>query len=763
MNRVLSRDLERHHNQRGTTRRQNLKLAPGPFCVPTGKDGDGAGRGYPRPPRTRLALAMANRLAGELSLYLRQHAGDPVDWYPWGEEAFERARETDRPVFLSAGYSSCHWCHVMARESFRDPAVATILNDAFVSIKLDREERPDIDDYYMNATQLMTGSGGWPMSVFMTPDGKPFHAGTYYPPTDRHGMPSFTRLLRAVEAAWRDRRDEVVESAENIARGLSRLGGRVMTDMPVDLHVGDDEAFRALVEETTRGALDTLAAQEDRVNGGFGDAGGGPKFPPHSALAFLLAEGGERALGMARRVLDAMAGGGLYDHLAGGFFRYSVDPAWRVPHFEKMLYDNAQLLRAYAAAHGAAGDERYMRVARGVLGWLEAEMLQAPAPDRAAFSSALDADSEGEEGRFYAWTEQDFRAALSGEGEAAAQVTARRFGVTSVGDFEGGNVLRLAAPADRIAEELGLPVAVVRERLNRGVAALGAARAERVRPATDDKVLTSWNGLLLSGLAAVASVEGEGNALPLARDLARFLVERRHGPRLTHVWRAGESRGTGLLEDHVFLGNGLLDLYAVTLEPWLLTEGLRLADEVEEHFADPDEPGWFDTASWVEGAPARLKSHTDAAVPGRFVAAARLVWRAGRYGSDRERTDRARAAVLPLVPAAAGAPQAFGSALELLALMARPEREVVVVGSRADPAVSEALRAVRDAASPADVLLLLDESDASSDDHPLRGLPLVEGRYPDGEHDVTVYVCRGGVCRLPVHDANAASRAMLAA
>src|SRR5690606_12565466 len=346
-------------------------------------DSQGDGRCYGPSNSPRVALTMSDRLAGELSLYLRQHAEDPVDWYPWSQEAFDLARETQRPVFLSAGYSAWHWCHVMPRESFRDPRVASILNEGFVSIKLDREERPDIDDYYLNATQLLTGSGGWPLSVFLTPDGKPFHAGTYYPPTDRHGMPSFTRVLRAVEAAWRDRRAEVVESAERVAQGLESIGGAVLSGAAVVSVDGDPDAVAAVIGETLRGALEALGTQEDRVNGGFGDPRGGPKFPPHSALHFLLTEGSEPAVTMARRALNAMADGGVNDHLAGGFFRYSVDPAWRVPHFEKMLYDNAQLLRSYADAFSITGEERYRNVALDVIGWLEAEMLQRPAPGQA--------------------------------------------------------------------------------------------------------------------------------------------------------------------------------------------------------------------------------------------------------------------------------------------------------------------------------------------------------------------------------------------
>ena len=705
---------------------------------------------------------MANRLAGEISPYLRQHADDPVDWYPWGDEAFAAARRLGRPVLLSAGYAACHWCHVMARESFRDPDVAALLNAGFVSVKVDREERPDVDDYYMTAVQAMTGSGGWPLTVFLTPDGEPFHGGTYYPPHDRHGMPGFARVLRAVSAAWRERRGELEAAAASLAAQIARLGGSVgrAGGPGVGVEAGPDLA--AAVEAATARAVEALLAQEDRVHGGFGDPRGGPKFPPHAALALLLAASHDAALAPARRTLDAMASGGLHDHLGGGFFRYAVDPAWRVPHFEKMLYDNALLLGAYARAHAASGEERYREVALGVVDWLEREMAVGPAAGQVAFYSALDADSEGGEGRYYAWSEAEFRAAL-GDDELA-ELMARRYGVTAAGGFEGGNVLRLATSVEALARETGLGVAAVEERLRRGDELLRGRRERRVRPATDDKVLTSWNGLLLSALATAGTEMAAPRLHDLALDLARFLVARREGGELTHAWREGEARVKGLLEDHAYLGCGLIDLYRATLRPWLLVEALRLAREVEELFADPEGGGWFDAAEGAGGAPARLKSHADGATPSRYAAAARLAWWAGRYLSDGGLQERALAALTPLLPAAAQAPQAFASVLVTLREAARTGREVVVVGAREDPEVAATLAAAREAARGDGALLplLLDPADEEGGRHPLAGLPLAEGRYPP-RAPLTVYVCRHGACDLPVHDADAARRAMLAA
>jgi uncharacterized protein YyaL (SSP411 family) len=708
--------------------------------------------------RLRLACGMANRLAGELSLYLRQHAGDPVDWYPWGEEAFAAARESGRPVLLSAGYAACHWCHVMARESFRDAEVAELLNASFVCVKVDREERPDVDDYYMTAVQALTGSGGWPLTVFLTPDGAPFHGGTYFPPHDRHGMPSFTRVLRAVLQAWNTRRSELEEAAHDIAEQIARLGGRVSAPLGADLPATDDGA-RGMVEEATARAVEALAAQEDRVHDGFGDPQGGPKFPPHAALGLLLDVGGETALGMAQRALDAMAAGGLHDHLGGGFFRYAVDPAWRVPHFEKMLYDNALLLTAYSRAYALSGEDRYRRAALGVVGWLEREMATRPEVGQVAFFSALDADSEGEEGKFYAWTEAELREALGGG--QLADLLARRYGVSASGDFEGGNVLRLAAGVESLAREAGVTPAEVEELLRRGDDLLRARRETRVRPATDDKVLTSWNGLLLSGLAAAGTQLGEPRLHELGLELARFLLARRDAAgRLTHAWREGESRVTGLLEDHAYLGCGLLDLYRATLRPELLVEALRLAREVEELFGDAEGGGWFDVADGAGGAPARLKSHADGATPSRFVSAARLVWWAGRYLSDRAMQDRAMEAVWPLLPAAAAAPQALASTLVALREMTAEPREVVVVGSRDEPEVAAALGAVREAGRGHEAVLLLDPADEVGGEHPLAALGLAEGRYPP-RAPLTVYVCKEGSCDLPVHGAEAVRRAML--
>src|SRR5690606_34748771 len=545
-------------------------------------------------------MQVSNRLEEELSPYLRQHAHNPVDWYPWGEEALERARTAQRPILLSIGYSACHWCHVMAPESFEDPAIASLMNDNFVNVKVDREERPDVDAVYMSAVQALTGSGGWPLTVFLTPEGEPFYGGTYFPPSDRGGTPSFRRVLTSLAQAWRDRREEVTSSAAQISEHLKSL----------ETTFGADAGPVADVPALLAQALATLSASEDAA-GGFG---GAPKFPPHAALALLLDSDDQAAIAMAERTLDAMASGGLHDHLGGGFFRYGVDRHWRLPHFEKMLYDNAQLLSAYSrAALVTADGSRHRQVAGRIIEWLEREMMvpastdsQADAPwlaaaDETAYFTALDADSEGEEGRFYAWTEPEFLAVVTAAEERLAHdaapgslspaqvaaLAATHYGVTAAGTFEGGNVLYIARSAPELAHELGVPSEEVGRALARANAALFAHRAARVRPATDDKVVTSLNGLLLSALSDAGRLLGVAPALANAKRLATFL--RRHQwqrGRLLHVWRQGEARVEGLLEDYAFLGLGLLAYHRATFDTWALTWAFDLADQCQSRFAD---------------------------------------------------------------------------------------------------------------------------------------------------------------------------------
>ncbi|HZJ10528.1 MAG TPA: thioredoxin domain-containing protein [Trueperaceae bacterium] len=702
---------------------------------------------------------MANRLAGALSPYLLQHADNPVEWYPWGDEAFDAARQGDVPVLLSVGYAACHWCHVMAHESFEDPQVAAVMNELFVNVKVDREERPDVDAIYMNAVQLMTGAGGWPLTVFLTPDGQPFYGGTYFPPQDRQGMPGFPRVLAAIAEAWRERRAQVEKSAAELTSGLERMASPFAqpparpqrpANAAVELAAAAD-AEAAATARLLEAAVSSLAAMEDRPHGGFGPA---PKFPPHGALQFLLTVADERALGLAVRTLDAMARGGIADQLGGGYFRYSVDGRWHVPHFEKMLYDNAQLLRAHARAFALSGDERQREAAYGIVGWLEAEMTVTGGAGARAFISSLDADSEGEEGRFYAWREDEFVATVEAAGGDVALARAH-FGVSAAGDFEGGNVLRVERTIAELAAERGLSEEEVGARLELAVRALRAARNSRVRPAADDKVLASWNGLAITALAEAGTAFADERLLEMAGDVARFVRANlwRDG-RLHHVWRAGETKVDGLLEDYAFLGLGLVAYYRASLEPWALLWALEFADEVEERFRDVVGGGYFNTASDAAELLMRPKGYLDGATPSENAAAAELSWWAARYRSDREAQARALTALQGVDDGAGTAPQAFGTALRLLAMEATAEREIVLVAGADSAALAGALASVSSLVRPADVVLQLDDAT-----HPLAQLALAEGRVAgEVQGYLTAYVCSGGVCDLPVHDATELTR-----
>jgi len=658
---------------------------------------------------------MANRLGGETSPYLLQHKDNPVDWWPWSPEAFEEARRRGVPVLLSVGYAACHWCHVMAHESFEDEATAKLMNDLFVNVKVDREERPDVDAVYMEATQALTGHGGWPMTVFMTPDGDAFFCGTYFPPDDRHGMPSFQRVLHSVAHAWGERRDDVLASAAEITKRLSERGPALSGTTPPSAADLD-------------GAARALALTYDAKRGGFG---GAPKFPPSMCLEFLLRHhartGDARALEMVNGTCEAMARGGMYDQLGGGFARYSVDADWVVPHFEKMLYDNALLLRVYAHLWRATGSDLARRVANETADFL----LRDLRTEQGGFASALDADSEGVEGKYYVWTPAELRDLLGkDDGEWAARV----WDVTKEGTFEhGASVLqRLAEPDDL-------------ERYERVRATLHAARARRVPPSRDDKVVAAWNGLAIAALAEAGAlfdrpelVEAAATCADLMRDLhwaeERLLRTSRDG-------RAG--RNAGVLEDYGDLAEGLLALYAVTGEPGRVGGAGALLDVVLDHFAAPD-GGFYDTADDAEALVRRPQDPTDNATPsGSSAAAGALLSYAALTGSARHReaAERALATVTPLLTRHArfvGQAAAVGEAL-----VAGPAA-VAVVGDPEDEATRALLRTAWRATSPGAVVAY-GRYDADHDVPLLHDRPLVGGRP-------AAYVCRGFTCAAPVTD-----------
>ena len=644
---------------------------------------------------------MANRLAGESSPYLLQHAGNPVDWYPWGPEALERAREEGKPILVSIGYSSCHWCHVMEHESFEDPEVARYMNEHFVCIKVDREERPDIDAIYIDACTAMTGQAGWPLNAFLTPDQVPFYAGTYFPPADRPGMPSWRRVMEAVTDAWGTRREEI--EAES-GRTRAQLAGAARLKAP--------EA--GVVEGDLDQAVERLGEAFDPVNGGFG---GAPKFPPASQLGFLLARG-EQAI--PRLTLASMASGGIFDQVGGGFARYSVDARWVVPHFEKMLYDNALLARAYLHGWQALGDERFREVCEMTLDWALREMRG----DEGGFYSALDADSGGGEGLFYTWTPAELREAL---GEEDGDEAIAWFGVTEEGNFEGRSVLVLAGDPD--PDEL----ASVRSRLLQ-------ARSARERPGLDDKRLAAWNSLMAGVLAEAGAVLGREDYLAAAAASADFILQQMversaEGPlRLMRTWKDGEARLNAYLEDYAFLVEALVSLYEATFESRWLEAARELADAMIDRFADLDEGGFFSTASDHEELIARRKEIDDNPIPsGNSAAALGLLRLYALTGEPRYR-EQADGTLALLGQVAVRHPQSFGHALLALDWQLGGAREVALAGDDGTLAA-----VVRGAYRPRLVL-------AGGDPE---GVPLLAGREAvDGRP--SAYVCENFTCARPV-------------
>ncbi|MGV4929370.1 thioredoxin domain-containing protein [Streptomyces sp. BHT-5-2] len=670
-----------------------------------------------------------NRLAGVTSPYLLQHADNPVDWWPWTPEAFEEARRRDVPVLLSVGYSSCHWCHVMAHESFEDPQLAALLNEHFVAVKVDREERPDVDAVYMEAVQAATGQGGWPMTVFLTPDAEPFYFGTYFPPAPRHGMPSFGQVLEGVRSAWADRRDEVGEVAGRIVADLS---GRSLAE---SLAEGDQRPPRP---EDLAGALLGLTRAFDAVHGGFGDA---PKFPPAMVLEFLLRHhartGSVGALDMVEATCAAMARGGIYDQLGGGFARYSVDREWVVPHFEKMLYDNALLCRVYAHLWRATGSDLARRIALETADFMVRELRT----DQGGFASALDADSDDgtgrhAEGAYYAWTPEQLRAAL---GDRDAEFAALYFGVTEEGTFEeGASVLQLPDSGGLVD---AARVASVKERLL-------AARAERPRPGRDDKIVASWNGLAIAALAETGAYFDRPDLVQAATDAADLLI-RVHmdwQARLHRTSRDGTpGTNSGVLDDYANVAEGLLALSSVTGEGvWVEFAGFLL-DTVLVQFTAPDGT-LYDTAADAERLIRRPQDPTDNATPSGWTAAAgALLSYAALSGSSLHRDAAERA--LGVVTALGGrAPRFIGWGLAAAEAALDGPREVAVVGPPDDPATRALHRAALLGTAPGTVVALGAPGEDDAVEVPLlMARPLVDGRP-------AAYVCRRFACEQPTTD-----------
>jgi len=652
---------------------------------------------------------VANRLAAESSPYLRQHKDNPVDWYPWGEEALRRARDEDRPLLVSIGYSACHWCHVMAHESFEDPAIAAIMNERFVCAKVDREERPDVDAICMEACQAMTGQGGWPLNAFLTPEGVPFYAGTYFPPEPRHGLPSWRMVLDGVAEAWANRREEIREQ-----------GGRIVQALSASQRI--EPSAEPIRDELLRQAVDSLRASYDQVNGGFG---GAPKFPPASVIEFLLARG-EREMSLG--TLAAMARGGIYDQVGGGFARYSVDATWTVPHFEKMLYDNALLARAYLHGWQVSGEERFQRVCRETLDWALREM-RGP---EGGFCSALDADSEGVEGKFYVWTEAEIRDALGSDALADAALDYFR-----PRRFEHGLILEARGPEP--------PPEVLAEIKAR----LLSVRSGRARPGLDDKRLTSWNALMIAALAEAGAVLDRSEYLDAAARCASFVLSelRDADGRLLRTWKDGRGRIPAYLEDHAFLLEALVGCYEASGEPRWFAEAVGLADTMIERFSDPGRGGFFTTASDHESLAARRKDLEDTPIPSGNSAAALGLLRLGLLTGEGSYERHALGVLRLLSGLAARHPHAFGHLLQAADLYLAPAKEVAIVGP--EPEAGELVRVVRGAYRPHLVLA------AGAAD----GVPLLQGREPVDGH-AAAYVCEHFVCQAPVTSPEALAAAL---
>ncbi|MDQ2889196.1 MAG: thioredoxin domain-containing protein [Gemmatimonadota bacterium] len=588
---------------------------------------------------------MPNRLAGESSPYLLQHANNPVDWYPWGDEALTRARQQHRPILLSVGYAACHWCHVMAHESFEDPATAAVMNEHFVCVKVDREERPDLDAIYMQAVQAMTGHGGWPMTVFLTPDGAPFYGGTYFPPTDRHGMPAFTRILKAVADSYAHRPESIAAGAESM-RAIYAASRESATG-----------AAGALDESFLERAARAIESRYDPVYGGFDSA---PKFPPTMLLDFLLRHwartGEDSALRIVRTTFSRMARGGIYDQIGGGFARYSVDAHWLVPHFEKMLYDNALLIRLGAHLYEATHDEEVRRVTDQTVEWLSREMTS----QEGGFYSSLDADSDGHEGKFYIWSSDELDSVL---GPDAAMLTAY-YGVTDSGNFEGRSILHVAQEPGEFARAHGLDERALQELLSRARRGLYERRAGRVWPARDDKILAGWNGLALRAITEAARAFDREDFRALAARNATFLLTRMVvGGRVMRAYNNGVARIRGFLEDQAAVALGFLAMFESSLDIEWLDAARILSRTMMQSFWNEDEGTFYDTADDAEQLVSRPRDPTDNAIPSGTSLAVDLLLRLAHYDDD----DNARAVALRVIESVGGMieryPSAFGHML----------------------------------------------------------------------------------------------------
>ncbi len=667
-----------------------------------------------------------NRLARESSPYLLQHAHNPVDWYPWGEEAFNKARGENKPILLSIGYSACHWCHVMERESFENEKIAALMNELFVSIKVDREERPDLDEIYMNAVQLLTGRGGWPMTVFLTPAGEPFYGGTYFPPEDRQGMPGFPRILLGVAQAYRERPADVQRSVGEILAALNRMSGSQPSE-------------RDFSSEVIASSCENIARAYDGENGGLGQA---PKFPNPGVYELFLRHyhhsKSPRYLEMVSHTLTRMARGGIYDHLGGGFHRYSVDARWLVPHFEKMLYDNAQLLRIYADAYTITGTALFKSVVEDTARYLVREMGQG----EGGFYSTQDADSEGEEGKFFVWTPEEIGRVL---GADAGEIFCRIYDVTETGNFDGKNILHPVLSIEQAGKYFRADPAEIENLIAEARKKLFSEREKRIKPFRDEKIIAAWNGLALSGLAAALRISAEPAWINAARQTVEFIFGKmfRDGF-LLHTCKDGCAKLLGYLDDYAFVAVGLLDLYETLFDRTLLQRARQLTDILIREFWDDRAAGFFYTGQSHEKLVSRSKPIFDASIPSGNALAAQLLLRL--HSITGEAAYRARAEKILHAHYEAMENQPFGFAHMLCALdqLLHPPKEIAVIGAADDPKTRALVSAVHRFYLPNKSLqLIAEEQPVEEIPALLRGKTRVNGQP-------TAYVCENFTCAAPV-------------
>jgi len=667
---------------------------------------------------------VANRLIGETSPYLLQHAHNPVDWYPWGPEALARARDENKPILLSIGYSACHWCHVMERESFEDERIAALMNDHFVCIKVDREERPDLDHIYMSAVQMLTGHGGWPLTVFLTPAGEPFWGGTYFPPVDRHGMPGFPRVLLGVAEAYREKPGEIRSSVEQILAGLQK--GEHAPAAPATVS-----------PETAVTAARSLAEHYDER---FGGIGGAPKFPNTMVFSLFLrawrSTGERRFLDMTVATLRSMAAGGIFDQIGGGFHRYSVDARWLVPHFEKMLYDNALLVRLYLEAYQATGDAELAQVVEATLGYVLREMTHP----EGGFFAAQDADSEGVEGKYFVWTPAEIAAAV---GDDDAAIVSRLYDVTEAGNFEHKTILSRVVGVEQLARLFGRPVDDVAAVVARANRRLLETRARRVPPARDDKILTSWNALMIGAFAAAYEVLGTPIYREAAERAVAFVSTRlvRDG-RLLRAWTTGEAKLDAYLDDHAFWLNALLDVYEATADLALVQRAADVGETLLARFEDREHGGFFFTASDHEALVHRPKPVFDGSIPSGNSAAVFGLLRLFHYVGDARFLASAERALATFASAMTANPFGYAHMIAAADFFARKPHEVVIVGRLDDPATAALRARVHATYLPNHTLVIADPASAE-------GLPPAKDR-PQVDGHATAHVCRGYTCSMPV-------------